>query len=139
LANIFCEDPSKTWWCKCKYCKHYLPKYPFDTQKAANWYNASGRPEEITANDLHGDTELANALPLFGEPIGGQKRKDINDWRIGHNHQVLENLFKELNKNSRPKKLLNLVRERVDKYCESTSPSYSEAAKNALSIVTKKI
>ncbi|HEY9387864.1 MAG TPA: hypothetical protein VIP70_12555 [Nitrososphaeraceae archaeon] len=140
LAKIFCEEPSNTWWCRCKYCKHYLPKYPFNTQKAASWYNASGRPEEITASDLSGDTELANALPLFGEPIGGgQIRKDINDWRIGHNHQVLESLFMELNKNSRPKKLLNLVRERVDKYCESTSPSYSEAAKIALSIATKKI
>jgi hypothetical protein len=139
LAKIFCEDPSKTWWCRCRYCKYYLPKYPFNTQKAANWYNTSGRPEEITANDLHGDTDLANALPLFGEPIGGQIRKDINDWRIGHNHQVLESLFKDLNKNDRPKKLLNLVNERVAMYCESTSPSYSEAAKIALSIATKKI
>jgi len=139
LSKIFCEEPSNTWWCRCKYCKHYLPKYPFDTQKAANWYDASGRPEEITAGDLRGNTALARALPLFGEPIGNQIRKDINDWRIGHNHQILEHLFMELNKNSGPKKLLNLVRERVDKYCDSTSPAYSEAAKIALSIVTKKI
>jgi hypothetical protein len=34
-----------------------------------------------------------------------------------------------------PKKLLNLVRERVDKCCESISPAYSEAAKVTLSIV----
>jgi hypothetical protein len=134
LAKIFCEEPSNRWWCKCRYCKHYLPKHPFDTQKAASWFNAAGRPEEIKASDLHGDTELARALPLFGEPTGGQIRKDINDWRIGHNHLILERLFKELNKNSRPKDLLSLVEKRVFNYRESTSAPYSEAARIGLEI-----
>jgi hypothetical protein len=139
LAKIFCAEPSNTWWCKCKYCKHYLPKHPFDTQKAASWFNAAGRPEEIKASDLHGDTELARALPLFGEPIGGQLREDVNDWRIGHNHLILERLFKELNKNSRLKDLSSLVEKRVVKYRESTSASYSEAARIGLEIAAKNI
>jgi hypothetical protein len=139
LAKIFCEDLSKTWWCRCKYCKHYLREYPFNTQKAAEWYNTAGRPEEIRASDLHGDTELARALPLFGEPTGGRIRKDINDWRIGHNHLILERLFEELNRNSEPKKLQRLVEKRVGKYRESTSTSYSEAARIGLSIASKNI
>jgi hypothetical protein len=139
LAKIFCEDPTKKWWCKCKYCSHYLRKYPFNMQTAADWYNSSGRPEEIRANDLRGDTKLARALPLFGEPSGGQKRKDINDWRIGHNHLILEQLFKELNNNSRKEKLLTHVKKRVDIYSESTTSSYSEAAKIGLSIATRKV
>ena len=138
LAKIFCQDPTKKWWCKCKYCKHYLMKYPFNTRKAADWYNSSGRPKEIMATDLRGETDLSLALPLFGEPIGGQKRKDINDWRIGHNHMILETLFKELNKKSSTRELLPHVKDRVQKYGGSTSPSYAEAAKIGLSIALTK-
>lgn len=34
---------------------------------------------------------------LLFRAIDSQIRKDINDLRIGHNHQLLESIFKEIN------------------------------------------
>ena len=139
LALIFCKHPENKWWCKCSYCKHYIKKHPFNVKKAASWYKKNGSPKKITRNNLHGDTELAKALPMFGEPQGGQKRKDIDDWRIGHNHLILEHLFKDLNKNNKQKKLLQFVTKEVNKYSKTTSSTYAKAAKTSLSIATNKI
>lgn len=139
LARFFCRNPNKKWKCKCKYCKHYIQKYPFDMLKAERWYKNKGKPDKILAKHLSGDTPLAKSLPMFSEPRGGQRRKDITDWRIGHNHLILENLFKKLNRNNEPDKLLQLVKDEVGRYGNHTSQTYANAAKIAFSIAIKEI
>jgi hypothetical protein len=138
LAHLLCQKPTGKWWCHCKYCKFYTRKYPFDMSRAAKWFEDNSRPKEITADHLHGETKLAKALPMLSEPAGGAKRKEINDWRIGHNHLVIQGLIDQINSKQNFHQLLRFVADEIGKYIESASPNFANSARFSFALIRNK-
>ncbi|QLH03136.1 hypothetical protein C5F47_06020 [Nitrosopumilus cobalaminigenes] len=134
LSLMFCKNPDSEWGCNCKYCKHYLPNYPFDYEQAVEWYEQNDRPKKILAKHLKGNIGLPESLPMFSEPDKGQRRTDIRDWRMGHNHIMIKNLVKEIEKNDKEMNLKTFTKNKVIEYADSTTAPHAYGASLGYSI-----
>ncbi len=136
LALYYAKNPDDAWKCSCIYCKKFLAQYPMDYKAANRWWKTQSEDLRLKASHLKEGTPLAKALPLFSEPKGGQARKDVNEWRQGHNHIMLERLMARINKASKQNKLLHFVERKVADYTRRSVPHYAVAVEHALKLAS---
>jgi queuine/archaeosine tRNA-ribosyltransferase len=131
LASYYMKHPQQRWTCDCTYCKKYGQTYKMDYARAARWFaHHPDRGESLEKADLRAG-ELAEALPLFSMPRGGEQAAHINDWRMGHNHMMLMRIMADLRNADGEKALKALITEKLDAYTENALPHYAYAIEEA--------
>ncbi|MCB1563619.1 MAG: hypothetical protein KDJ75_08610 [Alphaproteobacteria bacterium] len=131
LASYYMQNPEQRWACGCTYCKTYGKMHVMDYDRAAQWFaKHPDRGADLEREDLRAG-ELAEALPLFSMPRGGQQARDINDWRMGHNHMMLMHIMDDLRSTDNDETLKALITEKLETYAKDALPHYAYAIKEA--------
>jgi hypothetical protein len=138
LALRMADHPEYLWACRCPFCKSYLAENPFN-QAAARAWRQSNPARALTAADLRSESVLGRAVPLFSEPRGGPARKDIDRARIGHNHWILQQTLRQIDKRSRNRRDLEAhVERQVSAYEQAANAnSFARAVRFAYQLASQ--
>ncbi|PJB71419.1 MAG: hypothetical protein CO093_05070 [Alphaproteobacteria bacterium CG_4_9_14_3_um_filter_47_13] len=130
LAEFYAQNPADNWQCDCLYCQSYSKKYPMNSAKAAQWWEKN-QPASLGREHLEDNTALAEALPLFAEPRNSPFLADISDWRMGHNHMMLERSMAAFNECGSAKDFKTLAEHKISAYINRSLPHYAYAIQHA--------
>ena len=139
LAHWYASQVGSEWVCTCAYCQSFSEKYPFDYEAAHSSYEEEGQPSKITSDMLRDSHPLCLAMPFLSEPSSGQRRKDISEWRIGHNHLMLDIVMQEMNEASDAGNLEGLIQRKLDAYFDVALPHFAYAISLAWDLSQTKI
>ncbi|OGB25604.1 MAG: hypothetical protein A3I66_13475 [Burkholderiales bacterium RIFCSPLOWO2_02_FULL_57_36] len=127
LALRLARGDLSKWHCSCPFCKDFNAVYPIQYAKGSAWYGAAmaGSEPKVDTKDLSQGGALYDIYPILSEPKGGARRKAVDFARMNHNHWVLANITKELEKHSTNYSALKkFVSDIVSSYCATTKSEH---------------
>jgi hypothetical protein len=137
LALHLASGTLRAWDCTCPFCARFIRHHPFDYRRGRRWQREHPG-EEPSAASLRPGGALFKAFPLLAEPASGELRRAVTSARSGHNHWVLLQITRSLDRHSASRgRLASYLNRVVTSYEQHTNaPQHAAAVRFAVNLAT---